>query len=222
MKVEATHTLDVADLAREIEHLVGSYFVPYERGLYAPLCGFPVIRAGVNHEFDVVTRSGLVRYNGEELYANPDLISGDVYNADGNLVLASRSKALLKKSPYIPHRSLLLINLMIDSILIKEFAYSRKHNRTYGRDILLNLLDKTQGFGSNMDVETQSTFNEIYDAVDVMTLGLCNQVYELLDGYKHHMHTSKLRDNIIVIERHIDFRIHYFNVKTNEGESIDI
>lgn len=223
MKVEATHTIDVAEYAREIEKIAGSYLIPYERGLYIPLHGFPVIRAGVDHEYTVVTsRDGLVHYTGAELYANPDLIGGDVYNADGNIVVPGRSKNLLTKTPYHPHRSLLLINSHVDRLLINHFAYSRQKNTLSLDKLLLATLDKTQGFGPEMSVEQQEIFDEIYGDIDVVLLNLTNTVYELLGEYNQHMHFSKLRDSLIIIERHIDFRIHYFNVKTNKGESIDI
>lgn len=223
MKVEATHTIDVAEYAREIEKIAGSYLIPYERGLYIPLHGFPVIRASPNYDYTVVTsRDGLAHYSGDELYANPDLIGGDVYNDDGNLVVPGRSKNLLTRSPYHPHRTLLLINMYIERILISHFAYRRQNQVTTLEDLLLSALDKTQGFGSDMSVEKKSIFDELYATIDMILLDLGNLVYEILGEYRHHMHFSKLRDTMIIIERHIDYRIHYFNVKTNEGKSIDI
>lgn len=223
MEVEATSAIDIFDAAREIEMVAGQYFIPYERGLYTPLRGFPVIRAENNIDYQVHThRKDIAIYTGAELYANPELITGDVYDMEGHCVLAGKSKNLVAKSPYQPHRTLLFLNLLVDGLLIDHFAFRRKHQTPTMREQLLTLLDGRQGFGDKMDEETLGTFNDIYDAVDIIVSNIREQVYTILDNYRFHIHTCKLRDNLIVIERHIDYRIFYFNMKTENGKKIDL
>ena len=202
--------IDITTYGRQLEILIGQYMLPYETGLYVPTNACPVIRMGLMYRVIDSYRKEHT-YSGDKLVANPKLIIGDVFSEKGELVLPVRAVCLLANTPYLPHRSFLLIETICERILHNHFALSKEKNEEFFDIIDGYMMSKYRNSEGHID--------------DNISLAVINALQPLIGHVKdfmgkdiYHVHFLSLQGSDLVIEKSIDYRIQVFNEKVASGE----
>lgn len=207
MEIERRMRADITTYGRQLEKLIGDHMFPYERGLYVPTNASPVIRAGVTYR--VANQHGEdTVYHGDTLIDNPKLIVGNVFSDKDELVLPVRAVRLLAATPYLPHRSFLMISTIVERILYNHFVYTKVKKEGY-MDIVEAQLVK--GLSNEL-------INNIYGEVIRILQPLIHNVEEFMADDNFHVHFQTLQGTDLMIEKSVDYRIHVFNEKVANGE----
>ena len=182
-----SYIFDPMQAAHQIELILKDDLKPPEQGLYE--CGKmrPTIVAD-QHYHKRVKNNGTITYN--PVIEISDMV-GDIYNADGDLILSDKKKYKLTLAPTIPVRGIGIVFAYIKEA-IDDHAIWRERNR---------YTSQVSAYFTNSVDET------LLIEVDKILLPLRARIHHFLGDDRWIMHFLKMLGTDMVVQKSCDYRI---------------
>lgn len=191
------------ELGLFLEMSCAQWLMPNAAGLWLPGKATPAIIPG--HLYHCRESNGELRF----IEVSPEAIrqaKGDIYNADGELVLPQGVCDRVQGEPSMPVVGIRLVHAAIDKTLDDNSAWTRKTRKD-----IVTLWDEMllPQFRGNPDVA---------EAIYSYTFDLRQMVLDFIGGETWVMHFKKMRGADIVLEKTIDYRIFDWSRRHESGE----
>lgn len=192
---------------------LGHFMFPYEPGLYLPGSATPKIT--LNATYVLTDRRALGgattrTLSGDELYKlHPSDLRGDIW-CNGQLLVPSQTIPLLAKTPYIPHRSLLVIQRVLDRTVNRHYYFTRGEIPADNLDILQEALISKINF-EELSRNKAEEYDKIVTMFEAIIQPLIDEVAVFMGDDIYCAHVVDARWDVAYITKHEDQRIGDFN-----------
>lgn len=206
-------TLDILETARALDLALGHYMFPYDKGLYLPGSATPRIVFGA--EYVVIDRRAVgglnpKSYTGEEIYnMHPRELRGDIWQS-GQLLVPAQTIPMLAKTPYIPHRSVLLVQRVLERVVNRHYFFTRGEIPDDELDILQDALISKIDF-KEKDPSRAAEYDHITSVFEATILDIVEELERFMGDDIYCAHVVDSRWDVAYITKHEDQRIADFN-----------
>lgn len=206
-------TLEILEAARALDLALGQYMYAYEQGLYLPGSATPRIVFGVDYlVMDRRAANGptTATYKGEEIYRmHPTELRGDIWR-NGQLLVPSQTLPLLAKTPYIPHRSLLVVQRVLERTANRHYYFTRGSIPTDNADILQDALVCKIDF-DEQDPKKHLENDLMLATFETIMMPLIEELEHFMGNDIYCVHVVDPRSDVAYITKYEDQRINDYN-----------
>lgn len=191
--------IDPIEVATQIETVLQGVLATYKEGIYVGSGREPLFIPG--HAYFRRQKN-----NGDLIpIKNSTELLGDIYNNDGEFIARIYPGTRMDTHPLVPVRGLQIVTAFVEHVLHSCSVWSR--NTPKFSEMI------TPMFRPGVIVD-----DRILVTLDGILIYLSNQVRQFVGNDKWIMHFVREMGTDIVVEKSIDYRIHYFNEKVKAGE----
>lgn len=214
-KVVSTFYIDPVPLARQIETVAGHFIQPCERGVYVLGQTEPLLVPGKEYfqrNNDMSGRPVMTPIHG----GTP--ITGDVYNASGDIVLLRRRLSLLRDSSSLPVQGLKIINAVLEWAIDDNSNWVDKSSMVPYDDMLSEFIITENAFYNTTRVPGMPMidYNHFHHLALASLSSMLQHVEKLVtdfighgedDGWVMHF-IEQVNTTDVALIKSIDYRIH--------------
>lgn len=217
--IQTTEKLLLSSLANAvlIEQHFGAFLLPPPQGIYKNGEVDPCIINTEPYFFEddkskFYTDKTFFQFSGKSLQPISDInsVTSNVYDKLGRIIIPEfmmkDKERFLSSTPTVPYRGVILVELLIRNYI----------------DSISNIPGKKSYAGRiERHVDPRFVDHTVIDSLEVICKSLFLQVEQFIGDDLWHIYYVKRIQFDIIIEKTIDYRIHYYNTQHNPAEKTD-
>lgn len=211
------HILSSLASAVLIEQQFGSFLLPPPVGIYKQGEVDPCVTSSGAYFYEqeqgaFYTDKSFFQFNGKSIQPITDIniVQSNVFDRAGKIVIPAymmlEKERYLSPTPTVPYRGVILVELLIRNFL----------------DSISNIPGK-KSYGGRIERHVDPRFinHDVIDTLEVICKSLFMTIEQFVGDDLWHIYYVKRIQFDIVIEKTIDYRIHYYNTQHNQAEKSD-
>ena len=212
--IEVTERLILSSIssASLIDQQYGRFLLPPPKGIYKvgevnPCMFLTKTYFHEDEKGSFFTDKTFFQFSGKTILPISDirLVKSNVYDETGKIVIPAYmmldKERYLSSEPSVPYRGILLVELLIRNFI--DFVSSIPGRRRYPGRIESHLIPEFIN-------------NSVVDSLEVICQSLFLQIEQFIGNDRWHIYYIKRVQFDIIIEKTIDYRIHYYNVQHSQ------